>query len=102
MPHLHNTYYMEPNIALKKKILTFLRQLPHYQKLQSVILFGSQSAGKAGPLSDIDLCLSYNISNTDTLRRLLYQIRGRLPERYDIQIFQLLPLTVRREVLRGT
>lgn len=52
--------------------------------------------------SDIDLCIYYD-GNRDEAAQFRYAVLCRLPGfRYDIQIFQMLPLYVRVEVLKGT
>lgn len=79
-----------------KKILA----LDNKHKIEFIILFGSQITEKATPLSDIDLAIFYKGDKKSRFNfRIL--ISGKLNKKYDIQIFQDLPLYVRKEVLKG-
>ena len=90
------------NERIKKKVMGVLKGMPHFDKLRFVCLYGSKAKGKATKLSDIDICMYYDIKNGRVLSRLLYRIKGSLPEKYDVQLFQLLPLSVRNEIFKGT
>ena len=69
-------------------------------KVKFIILYGSHARGKARKDSDIDLCIYY-----DGTKREAFQFRmkvlGELPDNYDVQIFNLLPLFLRKECLKG-
>lgn len=80
-----------------KRLLSRLKQFPHFDRLQFVYLFGSAATTR----SDIDLCLYYDISNREKLADLLFTISGSLPQQYDISMFQLLPLHMQKEVFKG-
>ncbi len=86
---------------IKAELLKKLRGLPYFRKLQFISLYGSVPEGKAGKFSDIDVCLYYGIEDKEKLRRMLYRIKGMFPDKYDISMFQLLPLPVRKNVLKG-
>jgi predicted nucleotidyltransferase len=66
----------------------------------AVILFGSVARGKSGPDSDVDICLVLEDRPYEAAalsqRKLHYLSRFDL----DVQIFQQLPLYVRRRVLK--
>jgi len=64
----------------------------------AVLLFGSAARGASGPASDLDICLVLRPDGpTDlTEKRLEYLAQHDL----DIQVFQQLPLFIRRRVLR--
>ncbi|QDA30818.1 nucleotidyltransferase domain-containing protein [Thermococcus indicus] len=70
------------------------------ERVKFVILFGSQSRGEARKDSDVDLCVYYEGSPKEAfLFRML--VLGSLPENYDVQIFQLLPVYLKKECLKG-
>ena len=70
------------------------------EKVKFIILFGSRGRGEARKDSDFDLCVYYEGDRREAFKfRAL--ILGHLPEDYDVQVFQLLPIYVRRECLRG-
>ncbi|MEF8848465.1 MAG: nucleotidyltransferase domain-containing protein [Candidatus Thermoplasmatota archaeon] len=69
-------------------------------KVKFIILYGSQSTNKQTPLSDVDLAVFYDGSKEERFRFRM-KILGRVPEKYDIQLFQDLPLYVKNEVIKG-
>ncbi len=70
------------------------------EKVKFIILFGSRSRGEARKDSDFDLCVYYEGNQREAFKfRAL--VLGHLPEDYDVQVFQLLPIYVIRECLRG-
>ena len=64
----------------------------------AVLVFGSVARGEQGPTSDVDVCLVLRpeISEGMSEKRLEYLARSDL----DIQIFQQLPLPIRRRVFK--
>jgi uncharacterized protein len=69
-------------------------------KVKFIILYGSLSTNKQTPLSDVDLAVFYNGSKEERFRFRM-KILGRVPDKYDIQIFQDLPLHVKNEIIKG-
>ena len=51
--------------------------------------------------SDIDIALYYTIEGKRELYDLQFLISGSFPDKYDIHLFQLLPLYVKIEVFKG-
>lgn len=86
---------------IKRKVLKRLKELPNFESLQFVYLYGSQAYGKVSERSDIDICLFYNIDDSEKLHHLLYKISGSFPDKYDLHFFQFLPLHIRNEVFKG-
>ena len=84
-----------------EKILDRLRDGPHFDELRFVYLYGSYASGETTERSDIDLCLYYDIDDKKELYRTFFRISGSFPDRYDVQMFQLLPLYVQKEVFKG-
>ena len=83
------------------KILDRLRDCPHFDELRFVYLYGSYVSGETTERSDIDLGLYYEIDDKKELYRTFFRISGSFPDRYDVQMFQLLPLYVQKEVFKG-
>ncbi|MGH7860412.1 MAG: type VII toxin-antitoxin system MntA family adenylyltransferase antitoxin [Candidatus Binatia bacterium] len=79
-------------------LLTKAREDPD---LLAVILFGSAARGEHGSSSDLDVCLVLSGRNHPPIRlsekKLEYAARHAA---VDVQVFQQLPLYVRRRVLR--
>lgn len=70
------------------------------KKIKFIILYGSFSKGKQNPLSDIDLAVYYEGSKEERFR-FRVKILGSVSDVFDIQIFQDLPLYVKKEVICG-
>lgn len=87
---------------MKEDILNRLERLPHFNKLRFVYVFGSSVTGGKTEKSDIDVALYYDIKDEKELHDLLFLISGSFPDRYDVCMFQLLPLPVKKEVFKGT
>ncbi|MBI2666416.1 nucleotidyltransferase domain-containing protein [Candidatus Woesearchaeota archaeon] len=81
-------------------ILKHLKQLGLFKKTKFVILYGSVAQGKATPLSDIDVCISLALPPAQRFKARV-KLLGELPEKYDIHIFEDLPLYVQKEVFAG-
>lgn len=77
-----------------------LKRMPDFSRVKFVIGFGSYFSKKANPLSDYDFAVYYEGNSKERFKfRLL--IIGNLPEKFDVQIYQDLPLYVQKEVLKG-
>lgn len=79
-----------------------MQQVPGFEHVQFIILYGSAAGGRMTAESDIDLCIYYDGDSTEAAHfrhKVLSALPGTL---YDVQVFQQLPLYVRVEVLKGT
>lgn len=85
--------------ALRSR-LAFLKEPFWEEKLSGVLLYGSQALGEAGPDSDIDLCLVIP-EESDAVRAELWRkfIAKLRDDRFDVRIFELLPLHIKAEVM---
>ena len=78
-----------------------LRAVEGFEKVRFIILFGSAAEGRARETSDIDLCIYYDGDREEAARFRFAALSELCDDRYDVQIFEHLPLYVRIEVLRG-
>ena len=70
------------------------------EKVKFIILFGSRARGDARKDSDYDLCVYYDGDKREAFKfRML--VLGNLSDKYDVQVFQLLPVPLKKECLRG-
>lgn len=87
---------------LNKELSRVLKQAKKDREVIAVFLYGSFARGEQRKDSDIDLCLvlkeNYPKSKF-TAKRLEYL--KNVSENIDIQIFQQLPLYIRKEILKG-
>lgn len=86
---------------IRQCILKRLREAHLLDKVEFIILFGSVTEGRETPLSDIDVCISLPATAKERLQARITLI-GTLPDQYDIQMFEDLPLYVKKSVLGGT
>lgn len=85
---------------LTVKFMNILKQSKLLPKTDFVLLFGSVSKGKQTLLSDVDFCVSLDLPPPERMRARM-RILGKLPEYYDVQIFEDLPLYMKKSVLAG-
>ena len=78
-----------------------MRTLEGFDKVRFIILYGSVAEGRARAGSDIDLAVYYDGGREEAARFRFAALSELADDRYDIQIFSLLPLYIRTEVLRG-
>ncbi|MEA2054652.1 MAG: nucleotidyltransferase domain-containing protein [Candidatus Thermoplasmatota archaeon] len=86
---------------MKEEILDKLKQFLHFNRLKFVYLYGSSVTGNTTDRSDIDICLYYDVNDKKELSELFFTISGSFPDKYDIQMFQFLPLYVKKEIFKG-
>lgn len=80
------------------KALDRIKATRGFDKVKFIILYGSAAHEKT--YNDIDLCIYYNGDMEEALD-FRFRLLSKLPGIFDVQIFQLLPLYVRVEVLKG-
>lgn len=88
---------------LKEKTSLFmkkLKEMPDFNKVKFVFLFGSYAQGRQNKLSDVDFAV-YHSGNESERFKFRIKFGAKLPDTFDIQIFRDLPLYVRMEVLKG-
>jgi len=85
---------------LIKQFLEHLENTKFFSKVEFVILYGSSLTSYHLNDSDIDLCLYIN-EEKKVLSNVRLKLLKMFNDNLDIQIFQLLPLYVQIEVLKG-
>ncbi|MFW6194822.1 MAG: nucleotidyltransferase domain-containing protein [Halobacteriota archaeon] len=83
-----------------EETLRKIKKAEGFEKVQFVILYGSAVQGGMTKDSDIDLCIYYEGTSKEALEY-RFKVLSELSNGFDVQIFQLLPLYVRVEVLKG-
>ncbi len=74
-----------------------VEEVRNREGIMAAILFGSVARGKAGALSDIDICLVTTREISESEKRDLLSYGSR---KVDVSLFYDLPLTIRFRVLR--
>ncbi len=88
---------MEDKIRL---FLEKLKEIRDFNRVKFVFLFGSYSQEKQNKLSDVDFAVYYEGDKKQRFKFRL-KLKSKFSDKFDIQIFQDLPLYVRINVLKG-
>ncbi|MEA3254692.1 MAG: nucleotidyltransferase domain-containing protein [Candidatus Altiarchaeota archaeon] len=87
---------MQTNI---EETVNKIKELDSEGRIDFIVLYGSLSRNRDNPLSDIDIAIHYDGDKKERFRFRI-NVQGRLSNRFDIQIFQDLPLYIRNEVIK--
>lgn len=90
---------METNQEISK-FMEVVRSMKDFDRVEFILLYGSAAEGRAIKGSDIDLCIYYR-GTKENQSRFRLRLLEKLSPNFDVQIFQQLPLYVRKEVLKG-
>ena len=82
------------------KFLEKIRRTEYFPKIEFIILYGSYLGDYHYDDSDIDICI-YIQENVRNLAEIRLNILKKFEDKFDIQIFQLLPIYIQIEVLKG-
>ena len=88
---------------IKRAIDTFLvkmRRTEYFSKIEFIILYGSYLGDYHYDDSDIDICI-YIQEDERNLAEIRLNLLKKFEDKFDIQIFQLLPIYIQIEVLKG-
>jgi hypothetical protein len=80
--------------------IDIIQASPSFGHVRFIILYGSVAEGKNDIHSDIDIAISTDLPDLQA-ERMRMHILGRVPENFDIQIFEHLPLFIQAEVIKG-
>ena len=88
---------------MKKEISYFLkkaREMPDFDRVKFIILFGSVSQNKNNKFSDIDFAVYYE-GNAKERFNFRLKLLANLSDKFDVQIYQDMPVSLRMESLKG-
>ena len=86
---------MDKNVNLFMKEL---KKIPDFHSVSFVILYGSQVENRATPMSDYDFAIYYDGNENKKFR---FLVNANFDKKFDVKIFQDLPLYIRKDVLKG-
>ena len=74
---------------------------PLHREVEAILLFGSHVKKEVSPVSDIDICvvLTGDVSREDSFKFRM-RVLGELPEKADVQVFNVLPQKIKRDIAR--
>ena len=89
------------NKKIIKKAINIILNDKLKENIKAVLLFGSFVDNALTRRSDIDICVLFN-KNLSLKESTLFRVRiaGELPENVDVQVFNILPLKIKREIAR--
>ncbi len=70
-------------------------------RIKAVLLFGSHAGGIVTKRSDIDICVIFTDISLREATKFRIRIMGMLPEKVDVQVFNVLPQKIKREIARN-
>ncbi len=71
-----------------------------FRKIKKIMLFGSTVENKRTFNSDIDIAVEFDKINLKEATKFRIRISGKLPERADIQVFNILPTKIKKSILK--
>lgn len=86
---------------LLKDALERIEDLEGFDRVRFIIHYGSSAVGGVGDASDIDLAVYFDGSDSEAMDFRFKVLSCLFNDVFDVQIFNLLPLYVRVEVLKG-
>ncbi|MFZ8830129.1 MAG: nucleotidyltransferase domain-containing protein [Candidatus Aenigmatarchaeota archaeon] len=83
-----------------EEFLRTIRKFEEFKRVKFIILFGSAAEGNLTEDSDIDVCIYFDGSKIEG-EKFRLKLLSELPDYFYVQIFNSLPIFVRKEVLKG-
>ena len=83
------------------KFLEGIKESEFFRKIEFITLYGSQLSEYHLKDSDIDICIYLREEEKINLGKIRLDLLKALGDEFDIQMFQLLPIYVQIEVLKG-
>ena len=80
------------------KFMEKLKEMSDFDRVKFVILYGSRVSGNSNNMSDYDFAIYYEGNKKE---RFEFRLKLSSDSLFDVQIFQDLPLYVRKDVLKG-
>lgn len=71
-----------------------------FRKIKKIMLFGSTIENKRTFRSDIDIAVEFDKINLKEATKFRIRVSGKLPEKVDIQVFNVLPDKIKKMILK--
>lgn len=72
--------------------------ISNFDKVEFIIFYGSRAIGKYNKNSDYDLAIYFNGNKKE---RYNFLINANFDKRFDVKVFQDIPLFIKKEILKG-
>lgn len=70
-------------------------------RIKAILLFGSHARGIVTKRSDIDIAVVFADISSEEAAKFRIRISGEFPEKADVQVFNVLPQKIKREIARN-
>lgn len=71
------------------------------EKVRAILLFGSHAKGIITRRSDIDIGVVFDDISLEQATKFRIKVAGELPDKVDIQVFNILPQKIKRDIARN-
>lgn len=86
------------NLRLIDRAVQLILQDELKDKIKAILLFGSHVRGIVTKRSDIDICIIFTDISLRDASKFRLRIMGELPEKVDVQVFNILPQKIKRSI----
>ena len=86
------------NLRLIDRAVQLILQDELKDKVKAILLFGSHVRGIVTKRSDIDICIIFTDISLRDASKFRLRIMGELPEKVDVQVFNILPQKIKRSI----
>lgn len=86
------------NLRLIDRAVQLILQDELKDKIKAILLFGSHVKGIVTKRSDIDICIIFTDISLRDASKFRLRIMGELPEKVDVQVFNILPQKIKRSI----
>lgn len=69
--------------------------------IKAILLFGSFADNSYTPMSDIDICVVFREISSSESTQFRIRVSGQLPDKVDVQVFNILPQKIKRDIARN-
>lgn len=84
-----------------RRELELIKKIKGFENVRFIFLYGSTATGKSRKDSDIDLGIYYEGPEDEASKFRLKVLSELGSDKYDVKIFQQLPLYIRKEIIKG-
>ena len=86
------------NLRLIDKAVKLILQDELKGRVKAILLFGSHAGGVVTRRSDVDICVIFADISLREATKFRIRIMGQLPEKVDVQVFNVLPQKIKRSI----
>ncbi len=94
-------FNLKKGLEIKKRMketLEAIQESKYFSKITEVILFGSVAENTVTFRSDIDIAVKFKDITLNDATRFRIEIAGRVSDKIDIQVYNVLPEKIKREI----